>query len=569
MRLNVFLNPLKMKKALLLIFIFLNAYQIFAQSSPDYFKPLESCGKGERVKVASDINYKTIVLLDTAASVVALDQLKNFADSKSDRKLQVLEILLRGEFYFNTLNNECISYFEKGLQQATKHDYKDLQAQAYHDLGLQFYRDSKYNSAFEYLLKGNYLMNDIGYHDYPSIGRYLFDLANVYYQFADFAKSRKLLEEATKYPYPNSLYAIKISNTLGLCNRELGNFEAAKENFIQTATLSKAANESVWVGIATGNLGSIYYKLKQYNEAIPLLKVDYNLSIQSKELQSASTTLCVLADVYLNMNMLDSAGYYLAKATELVRVVNDPANYRSYYNIKAAYSKIKGDYATAFKSLDSANFYNSQLLKRDFANIKAKAEQKSAVERYLADLKLIESKKELQVIMRNGIIGALLLVLVIVVLILNKLRLTRKHDKEMLTNATDQLNLYLESIKEKNNLIDRFEGQLQDISLQHSHQETIEQLQNSTILTEDDWNEFRRLFEKVHTNFFVKLKQKYPTLTQSEVRLMALIKLNLARKEMADMLGISPDSVKKTRQRIKKRIELPDNMDLEEIVFNI
>ena len=558
-----------MKKILLILPIFLCFEFLFAQKNGNFFSSLESCGKSDRIKLASTINYRAVVALDTASSTMALNELATFAKQKDDIELQILQTLLKGEYYFNTLNNLSKKYFTDGLALAKKYNYKNLEAQAYHDMGMQYYRDSKYNMAFEYLLKGNYIMKDFGYANYPIISRYLFDLANVYYQFGDFEKSKKLLEEAIKYPSPNLKYGIKIYNTLGLCYREQGNLKPAAQSFIETISLSKEAQENVWIGIASGNLGSVYYKLKQYNDAIPLCQTDYRLSYQSKEFQSAATTLCLLADIYMKKNNLDSAKYFLTEASSLVSRVNDPANYRTYYSKKADYSKITKDFGNACKYLDSTNFYSTSLVKRDFANIKAKAEQKSAVDKYLADLQLLESKKQIQVLTRNGIIIGMALMLIIAALILKKQKMKRANEHDKLLNATEQLNFYVESVKEKNSLINQFEDQLQNINLQHSNEEYIAQLQNYTILTEDDWNEFRRLFEKVHVNFFVKLKQRYPALTQSEVRLMSLIKLNLARKEMADMLGISPDSVKKTRQRIKKRINLDENMDLEEIVFSI
>ena len=39
---------------------------------------------------------------------------------------------------------------------------------------------------------------------------------------------------------------------------------------------------------------------------------------------------------------------------------------------------------------------------------------------------------------------------------------------------------------------------------------------------------------------------------------MALIKLDLSKKEMAEMLGTFPDSIKKTRQRMVKKLNLSD-----------
>jgi DNA-binding CsgD family transcriptional regulator len=91
-------------------------------------------------------------------------------------------------------------------------------------------------------------------------------------------------------------------------------------------------------------------------------------------------------------------------------------------------------------------------------------------------------------------------------------------------------------------------------------------LANSTILTEQDWEDFSKLFDKVHTGFFVRLKEKYPNITPAETRLLCLTKLNLSTKEMAGMLGVSTDAIKKTRQRLRKKMEVDEEKNLEELV---
>lgn len=61
------------------------------------------------------------------------------------------------------------------------------------------------------------------------------------------------------------------------------------------------------------------------------------------------------------------------------------------------------------------------------------------------------------------------------------------------------------------------------------------------------------VFEQVFPHFFLELNKKYPDLTAAEVRLAALDKLNLADKVRGTMLGISADSVKKTRYWLRKK----------------
>ena len=74
-----------------------------------------------------------------------------------------------------------------------------------------------------------------------------------------------------------------------------------------------------------------------------------------------------------------------------------------------------------------------------------------------------------------------------------------------------------------------------------------------TLLTEKDWQKFCQLFETVHPQFFTSLQSRYPGLSPAEVRLLALCKLVLSSKEMATMLGISLESLRKSRYRLRKK----------------
>src|SRR5699024_8700294 len=86
---------------------------------------------------------------------------------------------------------------------------------------------------------------------------------------------------------------------------------------------------------------------------------------------------------------------------------------------------------------------------------------------------------------------------------------------------------------------------------------------------DEDWEDFKHYFEEVHTGFFEALKQQAPTLTTSELRLSALVKLNLTIKEIATILNITPDSVKTARYRLRKKLDMNTEDDLSEFMMNV
>lgn len=70
------------------------------------------------------------------------------------------------------------------------------------------------------------------------------------------------------------------------------------------------------------------------------------------------------------------------------------------------------------------------------------------------------------------------------------------------------------------------------------------------------WEDFHHRFTQVNSNFYKVLLERHPALTQTDLKHCALIRLKFDSKEMAQILGISVNSVHMARSRIRKKIDL-------------
>jgi hypothetical protein len=77
-----------------------------------------------------------------------------------------------------------------------------------------------------------------------------------------------------------------------------------------------------------------------------------------------------------------------------------------------------------------------------------------------------------------------------------------------------------------------------------------------------EWEDFNRIFGEVHKDFFEKLRLRSPDLTTSDLRLAALIRLKMMSRDIATTLGISMDSLRIARYRLKKKLALTDGENL-------
>jgi DNA-binding CsgD family transcriptional regulator len=85
---------------------------------------------------------------------------------------------------------------------------------------------------------------------------------------------------------------------------------------------------------------------------------------------------------------------------------------------------------------------------------------------------------------------------------------------------------------------------------------------------DDNWEHFAHHFDKVHTDFLVLLKNRYPNLTASELKLCAYLRMNLSSKEIAQLMNISIRGVEIGRYRLRKKLGISKDTNLFEFLLN-
>ncbi|MDF9796438.1 DNA-binding CsgD family transcriptional regulator [Catalinimonas alkaloidigena] len=84
-----------------------------------------------------------------------------------------------------------------------------------------------------------------------------------------------------------------------------------------------------------------------------------------------------------------------------------------------------------------------------------------------------------------------------------------------------------------------------------------------------NWEEFEVRFMAVNEGFYQRLSEKFPSLSQNDQKICALIKLNFSSKDMAKLLGISIESVHTNRYRLRKKLNLERSTNLEDFIAKV
>ena len=292
--------------------------------------------------------------------------------------------------------------------------------------------------------------------------------------------------------------------------------------------------------------------------------------------RSLTYSYCWLGEASSLQGKQAQAIVYLNKALQIAQQLNEP--YRvmeineSFYN---SYDALK-DYKDALHYANVVTRMRDSLKVLD--NVKQISELQIKYETAEKDKKIITLKDEekIETIEYDTVFIILFLLIVIGVL----MYLKEKKRKDLITtekcvvdielkNASLELNYFTENLTQKNELIEEFKAKIEQLHMQNVNRHDIDSLEilvKENIMTDEKWDNFRKLFTKVYATFFNSLKQKYPNITATDTRMLALIKMQLGNYEIANMLGVTIEGVKKSKQRLRKKMELGKEITLEHIV---
>lgn len=86
---------------------------------------------------------------------------------------------------------------------------------------------------------------------------------------------------------------------------------------------------------------------------------------------------------------------------------------------------------------------------------------------------------------------------------------------------------------------------------------------------DNEWEKFTVHFDKVHSDFLSELKDRHPTISTTELKLCAYLRMNLSTKEIAGLMNISVRGVDIGRYRLRKKLLIPSEKSLFDFMISI
>lgn len=119
----------------------------------------------------------------------------------------------------------------------------------------------------------------------------------------------------------------------------------------------------------------------------------------------------------------------------------------------------------------------------------------------------------------------------------------------------------------KNEVLQRLKDELLSARSEPRALSKLARLIDQHLESDHDWEVFEESFNRVHDDFFKRLRHDFADLTPGDLRLAAYLKMNLSSKEIAPLLNISVRGVENKRYRLRKKLGLAEDANLTDFIM--
>lgn len=530
-----YVNQLSLNDSEKLIY---NAHKLAANQSIDsalalYFNLTEI---EENEDLIPDINYFIGVLYTKNSNyLLGLDFLLKSIQTMSDesRLSYVKEAI--GDNYFIQENFEtALQHFDEAAQQFNQLGNQIKVAWLYNKMGKCYLGLDETSDADEYFEESILLFEELGIKE--GIVSIFGNMAWSSFKDGDYYLAKKncfhsLRENIALGNVVDEMDALYL---LGKIENEEGDDKAAEAYFIDAFNLAIKLKELKYVRDVSFELSELYKKEKDYKQANQFL-----------------TTYINAKDKLFDKEQL-LAVQQLSANYEFEKQKNEIENKNAEIELLKASEKYQKQRSIAYIALIFLLVVVGFLIMHRLRQQKQKQLEINVKEKELA-----ESKKAL---------------------IEAELKSTQWESQELknrLSFKNKELQNFALHIVEKNEFLQglnadlaKLNAELKDESSKSMLKETRTKISYNLSL-EKDRTEFQNYVEQVNEEFFLRLTQQFPTVTDTEKRLAALLRMNLSSKEISTIMNITPKSVDMNRYRLRKKFEIENSVSLSEYISKI
>ncbi len=413
----------------------------------------------------------------------------------------------------------------------------------------------------------------------------------------------------------NKFGELKIYNNLAVLYEKQGMKDKAISYYNKVIKLSKEVDFMGGIAMSQINIAGLYIESgKNLDEAERLLDDSEKICINTRDRYKLPTVYGLKGQLFEKRNNLPKAVYFSKKAYDITLEIKDAKNtFELASQLAEFYKKLK-DYKNALKyyeiyavTKDSVfNIEKTSVIEEMKARFETESKEKE-LKIKTAKIELLEKEQEINSIKsRLSLFGKIaIFVFIILMIFYYKRKLKRQKElaeknRKFAENEKRMLELDMKNqefekkqletelqfkdrelqnfafhIVDKNDFIGRLKNELLKIQKNTDAGDFKNELRNVLFFINDkmtqerDREEFMANVEQIYSQFSIRLSQKFPELSENDKRLASLLRMGLQSKEIAAILHITPKSVDTNRYRLRKKMNLSSDVNLNDFINKI
>lgn len=526
-------------------------------------------------------------------------------------------------FFAERLSDEAYCYQELGIHDKALELYKaSLRIQQklgkneeisnnYSNIGTSYFYRSEYDHAVEYYKKA--LEMDRQRNDSASIAISLNNIGMVYSRWGKHLQALEFYTESMKYITEEAPRAVKLSN-IGMTWYHLKDYDKALGYLYQALAIDTKYKLKVKVGIRKTEIATVLAAKGDFRNAIQLHQEALNIFKETGVRNSQTITLADMGDLYRKTGDIDQAVSCYLESIAIAKSGNSlnqqGRNYRNLFEISESRGDFKKaiEYFKLYTKVQDSVFSiekHEQIARFEVLFETEKKEKENQL--LLMDLEVKQKKQRLAI----AVISGLSVILILLYLLYriksknlrqNQLLLTQeqelarmeierkeaekkiledrifaekqinrlqqeKHKAEIEHKNTELANSTL-CLVNKNEILGEIRDKLKDTQKTESINEVVRFINANTDM-DQDWHKFKITFDDVHPGFFDRLQQEYNHLTENDLKISAYLRVSLSSREISRLMSVSLEAVNKSRQRLRKKLNLEPEADLNEFLKSV
>ncbi len=463
-----------------------------------------------------------------------------------------------------------------------------------------------YQQSSEALYQAENIFDKIGCA--TCLGRVNNSLGEVYYKIKSSEESLIRHEKALYY-FQSAKDGFGIAQSLasiGGMHEKLGNYDKALEYQNEALILSVKRHDNAQIASVFENIGSMYEDKQVFDSAFFYFEKASHYNLIEGDNLSRIGILNNLGDVYRKSGKVEEGFSFTTEALELSQRLGNRYQQRSaLVDLSKSFALI-GDFEKSYINLEEARQLGEEIFSEESTRQLVILESQYGLESKNQEITRLNQKQGFDSRLRWLFVFLLALSATQGYLIYNRQKLKIQSNKELLSRQgellkmnekliqTEKYNLQLLVLKmeaeehahskslsaqtlhviDKNQMLEEIKARLKKI-LEEDPKDQKKKIRNLikqidfNFSHDTEWEDFKLSFEKVHQDFFRSLQNKSRELTPADLKLASLMRMNLSSKEVASTLGISMDSLRISRYRLRKKLRLSKEEKLQNFILSL